>query len=75
MNGVTLRNLDVGQRFIALNDKKRVKIVFEVLEKCKFNSGHGTSTRNCKNLLTNEIVSKSCNLKVIVKDPNLIATK
>lgn len=73
--GISVRSLEVGARFYACLDYRKVKTCFEILERCKFNSGHGTSTRMCKNLINGEIESKSCNLRVIVVDSHIIATQ
>lgn len=72
--GIELRQLAIGARFHAFYDRRKVKVYFEVVEKCKFNIGHGTSTRICKNLITKELESKSCNLRVIVVLNNTLAT-
>jgi hypothetical protein len=62
---VTLKELDIGDRLIRLVDLSKRNPVYEVLGKPEFNSGHGSATRECKNMHTGERVSKSCRLKVI----------
>lgn len=62
----TLRDLQIGDKFYpASQQNKKKKDVFEVVGRSVFNIRHGSPTRNCKNTLTKEIVSKSCRMEVI----------
>ena len=65
---MTLRQLKIGDRFYPESASKsgRATPIWKIADDCKFNSGHGSSTRNCLNLMNNKIESKSCNLKVIL---------
>jgi hypothetical protein len=62
---VTLKELGIGDRFIRLVDLSKRTPVYKVLGKPEFNSGHGSATRECKNMHTGQRESKSCRLKVI----------
>ena len=59
-----LRELNIGDRFIAVSDRKR-KVKYEKAGKCEFNRGHGTSTCKCLNENVQFFENKSCNLEVI----------
>jgi len=59
-----LRELNIGDRFIAKSDKRK-KTRYEKVGKCEFNRGHGTSTCKCINETEKWFESKSCNLEVI----------
>lgn len=60
-----LKDLNIGDKFYPKSKQWKATPIFEVLEQCKFNSGHGSSTRMCRTLLTKEVISKSCRLEVI----------
>lgn len=60
-----LRELNIGDRFIAASDKTK-KERFKKTSRCVFNPGHGTSTCECLNETKRKYVSKSCNLNVIL---------
>lgn len=63
---MTLRELNIGDKFFPESAIATLTpTIFQVSGKCVFNSGHGSSTRSCINLKNKEVVSKSCNLKVI----------
>jgi len=62
---ITLKDLSIGDKFIAAVDLKKGKPKWEVLGKPEFNIRHGSATRECKNLDTQSRESKSCRLKII----------
>lgn len=63
---VTLRELNIGDKFISESAIATLTpTIFQVSGKCVFNYRHGSSTRYCVNMKTKEVVSKSCNVKVI----------
>lgn len=62
MNYITLKELEIGDRFVPQNGKYPI---FEVIGKPEFNAGHGSSTRICKDEHKKVNVSKSCRLRVI----------
>lgn len=57
----TLGQLEVGDRFYNVKDKK--KIVYTVFGKREFNLKHGSATRQC--VLNGQIISKSCRIEVV----------
>jgi hypothetical protein len=59
-----LRELEIGDIFIAESDKGFFRKKFTVRNNCIYNARHGSATRNCY-LSNGEIVSKSANLEVI----------
>jgi hypothetical protein len=61
---VTLRELSVGDRFVAVSDKKR-KNRYRVTGVPEYNRTHITGTRKCYNETKCQYESKSSGLKVI----------
>lgn len=58
-----LRELQIGDKFFAASDKKKVK-KFQKIRNCVFNKGHGTSTCMCFDIKNKVLHNKSCNLEV-----------
>lgn len=59
-----LRDLNIGDRFCAVSDKKKVNR-YEIRSNGKFNRRHGSATRMCWNERTKDYESKSGRLQVI----------
>lgn len=57
-----LKELEIGDIFINVKDKQATKFV--VRGSSVFNGRHGSPTRMCIDLKKNELVSKSCRIKV-----------
>lgn len=62
MEHITLKELEIGDRFVPQNGKYPI---FEVVGKSTFNIRHGSPTRDVKNEKTNEVHSFSCRRRVI----------
>ena len=62
---MTLQELEIGDKFYHKSAQFKATPIFRVHGKPEFNLRHGSPTRLCVNLKTNEIVSKSCRLEVI----------
>lgn len=61
---MTLKELQIGDKFVALNDKAKNPKKFIVKGNPMFNVRHGQATRLCVLLPEGETVSKSCGLLV-----------
>lgn len=60
-----LKDLEPGDKFVHAKSKAKHPKKFLVKGSCLFNRGHGSSTRDCIDLQTLEIVGKSCRLEVV----------
>ncbi len=65
MNSVTLRELEIGDRFYPVSRIGKSSPIYEVVGLPMFNIRHGSATRYCINLKTGFTESKSCRLEVI----------
>lgn len=63
---MTLKELEIGQWFVSVNDKKKKPTIFKVLGKPTFNQRHMRPTRICWDNDKKEQVSKSCAIEVRV---------
>lgn len=61
---MTLKELQPGDKFVHANSKAKHPKQFMVKGNCEFNRAHGSSTRDCWDLLNRATVSKSCRLEV-----------
>jgi hypothetical protein len=61
---MTLHELEIGDKFIAINDRAKNPIKYIVKGSPMFNIRHGRPTRLCVKLPEGEIVSKSCGLEI-----------
>lgn len=70
MNGVHLRDLEIGDHFYPASAAKsgRATDIFEVVGKNEFNIRHGSATRMCKNTRTGDITSHSGRKQVIISN-------
>ena len=62
MTYTTLKELEIGERFVPQNGKYPP---FKVIGKPEFNIRHGSATRICFNERSRRNESKSCRLRVI----------
>jgi hypothetical protein len=61
---MTLKELEPGDKFIHAKATGTFPKKFLVKGSCMFNRGHGSSTRQCVDLQTGNIIGKSCRLEV-----------
>ena len=61
---MTLKDLEPGDKFVHRNSKAKNPKQYLVKGSCMFNAGHGSSTRQCVDLLNNTVIGKSCKLEV-----------
>lgn len=59
-----LKDLEPGDKFVHAKSKAKSPKQFIVKGNPMFNRGHGSSTRQCIDLLKREVVGKSCKLEV-----------
>jgi hypothetical protein len=59
-----LKDLEPGDKFVHAKSKAKHPKQFLVKGNCMYNVGHGSSTRQCVDLLKQTIVGKSCKLEV-----------
>lgn len=61
---MTLKELEIGDVF--RHAKGKISTLFRVIDKPVFNIRHGSPTRKCLNLTTDDVESKSCRLEVLL---------